>query len=370
MVKIAVRAAMQGRYTRNAMRINAAISILMLPCLLIACGSDLVSATASDTASSTTNVSSEGSGSEAGSESGTQSDSESDSETETGEPSTPCESCSEDELCVAHADDACNAEFGYTLECVPAVAACATGECDPDCLEAVCGNNFCTPPCGQVPGVDVWCSGQMWGSCDPMAQDCPEGEKCVPWASQGENWDATKCVPVTGDNMVGESCEYAGAVEATDDCDENGWCFGVDVEGMGTCYGFCDPGETCPDGQSCLVANQDSIALCIDTCVPHHSENCAAGTVCVPNGFDGVFMCMPGQTLPADAPCESGDYCPLGQACVPAFQLEGCMGESCCTDWCDTSEPDPCEPPLSCQAVMWQGEVPAGLETAGVCRLG
>jgi hypothetical protein len=341
---------------------NLAALVLLLPCLLAACGDDRVSASASDSASSTTNMSGEGSGSstEAGSESGT--------ETETGEPSSACESCTEDELCVARADDACTADFGYTLECVPAVAACANGECDPDCLVAVCGNDTCAPPCGQVPGVDVWCSGAIMFGCDPIAQNCPEGEKCVAYASQGGTWDATKCVPLTGDNMLGEACMSAGVVESTDDCDENGMCFGFDDEGQGTCYGFCGPDETCPDSQTCFIANDESIALCLDTCVPHHSENCAAGTVC--EWAQDVYMCLPTLSLPPDSPCFPGDYCSLGQACVPASELDSCAGESCCSDWCDTSEPDLCAPPLTCQPAWPQGQAPAGLETAGVCKSG
>src|SRR5690606_441875 len=35
--------------------------------------------------------------------------------------------------------------------------------------------------------------------CDPFEQDCPEGEKCVAYASTGGNWDANKCVPINGD---------------------------------------------------------------------------------------------------------------------------------------------------------------------------
>jgi hypothetical protein len=352
------------------MRLTAAHLVLLLPCLLVACSDDRVSATTSDTAGSTTDMSSEGSGSteDGSSESGTESSSETETETETGEPGNACADCSEDELCVGHADDACNEDFGYTLECVPAVAACDNGDCDPDCLQAVCGNNICTPPCGQVPGVDLWCSNHLWGDCDPIAQNCPEGEKCVPWASQGGTWDATKCVVVNGDNMVGEACTYGGVVESTDNCDANGWCFAVDEEGMGTCYGFCELGEVCPDEQACLVANDNVIALCLDTCVPHHAENCAVGTVCA--WVDDTLMCLPAPTLAPDSPCPLGDYCAPGQVCVAGMMLEGCAAESCCTDWCDTSEPDPCTLPETCQAFWPQGQAPVGLETAGVCKLG
>jgi len=45
-------------------------------------------------------------------------------------------------------------------------------------------------------------------ACDPFLQGCPEGEKCVAYASTGGNWDANKCVPVFGDAGPGESCIY------------------------------------------------------------------------------------------------------------------------------------------------------------------
>lgn len=347
------------------MRLSVAHVVFLLPCLLVACGDDRVSATTNDTASSTTNMSGEGSGS--GTEAGSESETESGSETETGEPSNLCDSCTPDELCIAHADDFCMEDFGYTLECVPAVAACADNACDPECLAAVCGNDSCPPPCGPVTGVDVWCTGEA-SSCDPIAQDCPEGEKCVPYASTGGNWDDNKCVPVTGDNMIGDACMSNGVVESTDDCDANSMCFAFDDEGMGTCYGFCEPGEICPDGQTCLIANDESVALCHDTCVPHHAENCADGTVCL--SVEDMFVCLPSPTLPPDSPCSLADYCAPGQACVSATELDSCAAESCCTDWCDTAEPDTCALPLSCQPYWPQGQAPAGLETAGVCKLG
>jgi hypothetical protein len=205
-------------------------------------------------------------------------------------------------------------------------------------------------------------------ACDPMAQDCPDGEKCVAYASQGGTWDATKCVPVMGDNMVGEACQSGGIVEGIDDCDQSGMCFGLNDELMGVCYGFCGFDGACPDAQTCLVANDGSIALCLDECVPHHAENCAAGTSCIAIA-DG-FACLPTQTLPPDAPCSFNEYCAPGQACVAAIVLDSCAAEACCTDWCDTAEPDPCQAPETCEPYWPQGQAPAGLETAGVCKLG
>jgi hypothetical protein len=73
---------------------------------------------------------------------------------------------------------------------------------------------------GFVPAADF--SGAS-GECDPFAQDCPEGEKCVAYASSGGSLDANKCVLINGDAMPGESCMYGGVVEASDDCNASAW---------------------------------------------------------------------------------------------------------------------------------------------------
>ena len=50
---------------------------------------------------------------------------------------------------------------------------------------------------GFYAGPDVDIGGIQ--DCDPYAQDCPEGEKCVPYASTGSDWNANKCVAIMGD---------------------------------------------------------------------------------------------------------------------------------------------------------------------------
>mgnify|MGYP006921782934 CR=1 FL=1 len=80
-------------------------------------------------------------------------------------------------------------------------------------------------------------------SCDIFAQDCPEGEKCVPFASTDSGvWDGNKCVPVQGDQAPGEDCTWTGIVEATDDCDANSICWNAELVGdqyVGTCVAQC-----------------------------------------------------------------------------------------------------------------------------------
>jgi hypothetical protein len=336
------------------------LSSLVLALALVGCGGQQAAESGSGSESTDSATSSEG-------ESSTGTATE-DSGTETGEPGNACDACAEDELCVAHANDFCTEEFGFILECVPAVAACDAGKCSPDCLDQICGNDICPPPCGPVPGVDVWCTGAAT-NCDPLAQDCPEGEKCVPFASSGGTYDDNKCVPITGSQMPGEPCTSGGRVEAQDDCDGESMCWAVQGDlSMGTCYAFCEPGYVCPEGQGCLVANEGVVNLCHDSCRPHHPEDCKAGAVCT--WANEQYLCLENiETLEPNAPCMEGETCAPGQACVPASDLDACMSASCCTDLCDTAEPDPCPAPLTCQPWFEQGQAPAGLETMGSCRL-
>ena len=50
--------------------------------------------------------------------------------------------------------------------------------------------------------------------CNPFTQDCPEGEKCMPWANDGGgSWNATRCSPIS-DNP-GEPGEASSRSAAT-----------------------------------------------------------------------------------------------------------------------------------------------------------
>ena len=51
-------------------------------------------------------------------------------------------------------------------------------------------------------------------TCDLWEQDCPEGEKCNPWANDGgASWNALRCVPIDPNpDGVGEPCTVSGIV--------------------------------------------------------------------------------------------------------------------------------------------------------------
>jgi hypothetical protein len=221
-----------------------------------------------------------------------------------------------------------------------------------------------------VPGTDFGVASE----CDPFEQDCPDGEKCVPYSSSGGNWDANKCVPVLGNGQAGDPCVYGGVVEATDDCDANTHCWDVmDVDGMdvGVCTPFCmgsadDP--ICPPDTSCLIANDGSITLCIATCDPV-LQDCGVGLGCY--WTDSEFFCIfTIQDTPLGEPCGFINDCTAGLTCLPAEALPNCESSTCCASWCSVSEMAPC--PLmgtECVPFFEDGIGPPEYGDVGVCVL-
>jgi hypothetical protein len=220
-----------------------------------------------------------------------------------------------------------------------------------------------------VPEYDVW----EVDECDSFMQDCPEGEKCVPYGSTGGTWDAHKCVPVTGDQAPGEPCTYGGVVEATDDCDATSFCWDVmdiDGEAIGTCHLFCtgtaDMPE-CPPKSQCLISGSGVINLCIPTCDPI-LQDCGEGLACYwATGFNCIFTT---QDIPVGEPCGFINDCAAGLGCLTAEVLPSCAGSACCAPWCQLGAGDQqCEvlPGTTCVSFFEEGMAPPGYEHVGVC---
>jgi hypothetical protein len=210
--------------------------------------------------------------------------------------------------------------------------------------------------------------------CDPFAQDCPDGEKCVPYSPTGSDYfGANKCVPVTGDQAPGEPCTYDGTAAATDDCDENSACgnvYEVDGELVGYCMAFCmgtpdDP--VCPPDYSCTICSGGCPNFCVDSCDPL-AQDCNPGLACywVGNGFN----CLPPNNIPAGEPCGFVNDCAPGLVCLTAEVLPACNGSACCGRWCDHGLGDvQCEatPGTVCELFFEQGMAPPGYADLGVC---
>ena len=212
--------------------------------------------------------------------------------------------------------------------------------------------------------------------CDPFAQDCPEGEKCVPYASTAEEYNANKCVAVLGDTPAGGECTYGGSIEATDDCDQLSHCMPESNFGPSTCTAFCtgtadDP--ICAPGFDCLIAYEGSVNLCLPSCDPL-LQDCGAGELCTASdGF--AFVCVPPERE-ARATGEScfGAFECLEGLCLAAEFLPGCeLGEDeealgCCTDFCELDNPDlGCAEELECVPLYEEGAEPPGLASLGIC---
>ena len=223
-----------------------------------------------------------------------------------------------------------------------------------------------------VPRLDV----STVEDCDMYEQDCPEGEKCVPYASTGSVWDGYKCVPILGDQAPGEPCTYGGVVDATDDCDATSHCWDVmdvDGEAIGTCMVICtgnyDEPE-CPPMSDCLIRNF-SANVCIPTCDPI-IQDCGEGLACF--WANGNFNCIfTTQDIPAGQPCGFINDCAAGLLCLAAEAVPGCEGVACCSGFCDLNLGDgPCEallPGTVCASFFEEGMAPAGYEHVGLCLL-
>jgi hypothetical protein len=213
--------------------------------------------------------------------------------------------------------------------------------------------------------------------CDPFMQDCPEGEKCVPYSSMGGNWDANKCVPVMGDQAAGESCIYSGVVDSTDNCDATSFCWDViDIDGqlIGICAPFClgtadDP--ECPVGRTCPISADGGVNVCLTTCDPVAQE-CDEGRACY--WANGNFNCiLTTESIPAGEPCGFINDCAEGLGCFTAEVLPDCQGSACCSGFCDLNLGDgPCEallPGTVCSSFFEENMAPPGYEHVGVCIL-
>ncbi|MEX1367835.1 MAG: ribulose phosphate epimerase [Nannocystaceae bacterium] len=218
--------------------------------------------------------------------------------------------------------------------------------------------------------------------CDIFAQDCPDGEKCMPWAADGgSSWNATRCSPISENpGQPGDECTVEGSgTSGIDNCDIGGMCWDVDPEtNVGTCVAMCTGDESnpiCEDPDTtCTIANDGAIVLCLPSCDPL-LQDCADGQACYP--INEAFACAPdasGEMGASGDPCEFINVCDAGNFCLDASAWPGCAGSiGCCSPVCDLSDPagDGQCPGMgqTCQAWYEEGAAPPGYEDVGACAL-
>lgn len=216
------------------------------------------------------------------------------------------------------------------------------------------------------------------GECDPFAQDCADGERCVPWNNAGgANWNATRCSPVD-DNpaQIGDACTVEGSgVSGVDTCDVGLMCWDVDPDtNMGTCIELCGcgPGEpTCSGGGTvCTVSNGGVLPICLQTCDPlDPGAVCGDSEGCYP--VDDSFLCAPDASVDGvvGESCSSINGCAAGMACLNPDSVPGCFAVSgCCSAFCDLDEPNACGDGWVCDPWYPVGEEPLSCHVdTGIC---
>lgn len=245
------------------------------------------------------------------------------------------------------------------------------GDDDSDDGAAFISGSDLGPVCSPAPGAGyrAHCPG-----CDVLHQDCPRGDKCVPFANDGGiHWNATRCAPVEEfPAEIGEPCLMEGnPYSGLDNCAFGSICWGVDAETLeGTCVPMCTGSASdpqCPGDQLCSIANEGTVAVCLAGCDPLASA-CPAGESCTYYGDE--FVCSPPivETVGDGEPCELPHQCEAGHVCA-AGEVVGCDAYACCTSLCDLGVPEPdtaCSAGQMC-APFYDGQAPDGLETVGVC---
>ena len=79
---------------------------------------------------------------------------------------------------------------------------------------------------------------KIMDGCDTWTQDCPRGQKCTYYTDDGV-MNAVQCVEVTGTDKPGEKCLAEDAANGVDSCIKGAICWGVDMNGVGTCVALC-----------------------------------------------------------------------------------------------------------------------------------
>ena len=247
------------------------------------------------------------------------------------------------------------------------------------------GNGVCNgPPPQVVCNIPAGYTGA--GTCDPYAQDCPAGEKCLPWADDGgTQWNATTCGPVQAvPDQLGDPCTAtANGLGGIDSCDVGLMCWNING-GVGECIELCGCGPltpTCPSGGAvCVITNSGTLPVCLPSCDPL-LQDCGLGQICTSTNIGvgatgGTFICVPdasGLTGGAGDECLFANSCDAGNVCLNPANVPGCASmQGCCAELCDldNGDADCMLAGTTCQALYAPGTEPEDcMLDAGVCAI-
>lgn len=214
-------------------------------------------------------------------------------------------------------------------------------------------------PCGFICEPDM-----PIPQCDPLAQDCPLGQKCVWYAEPGElrRRNAARCIDIVGDGEPFAACSLPNGVwsDITDDCGADSYCLNaLEVTDHGFCAPYPKPGTIdCDHLPGTLYATENGSifphACLFYGCNPLVPASCPDGLRCThyPSWLYGSLQCwpLPADEKPVGAACDY-EECGPGKLCLPAEYVPGCGEARCCTEWCDLLAPGCSDPAASCDAI-------------------
>lgn len=216
-------------------------------------------------------------------------------------------------------------------------------------------------------------AGPSTHTCDLFEQQCPSGQKCAPWITDGGGSpNATHCIDVVAEPAgKGEPCRYLGEAlgPGGDDCDEGLVCWDLDEEGEGLCIALCSGSSaqpTCEDPNDVCVGKD--FMLCFPRCTPL-DDNCPVGCGCyAANETFGCFPDASGEEGQQGDACDFLNACDPGLGCVGAQGVDGCPlgGLGCCTSYCELGVGD-CPAPHECVPWFSEGEASPLYENLGAC---
>lgn len=206
------------------------------------------------------------------------------------------------------------------------------------------------------PDIDV----DLGPACDPLAQDCDDGERC---ALLFENGWQTHCLPaVDAPIQAGGDCERNAARIGDEPCTPGSICafWGLprsDPQAR-VCHPMCRADNDCDPDENCLLLAADSnTGGCVPRCDPV-ANDCPDGMRCIVEAHVDVNKSATLCALPGDAaigePCTGDTSCAAGE-CRAGSGVQ----DAVCRAYCRSD--DDCGDGLTCFPILPQAGLPAGV---------
>ena len=231
-------------------------------------------------------------------------------------------------------------------------------------------------------GCSATCMSESQSMCDPLLQDCPEGQKCTASnANAGDFWNINICIDLLGEKTLGEACDVLNTElgSGEDDCGVGLICLQFDQgDGSnGICTAFCDGEMNCPGNKDiCVPANEGVLPICLSTCDPL-IQDCPFDQGCYGDTEGEIFLCFKPDPMGGgmdNDECAFDNACLAGFQCLPPQVVAACDPdfEGCCNPFCaldgDNSECDDGNGEV-CTPFFGMDNMVAPWENVGICTL-